>query len=213
MSSDGADGEASPLDEVVPDDFLDTWGASTYEEALERAEQAPTTTPDDELPRCPVCGTQRVYPRGTKGSAGQDRENDTDYVCSDRHHFSNPVYGDPEELDLREEDTDGADGGDEVDPFVWVSEEDLAEPPLTRQLAALNDDVLAALAIYCYRPWHHTAEDPSYRDLGRIFPYSRDWVGERVREWKRGEHREKVADPRRCVTVGGAAGAEGVSAE
>jgi len=43
MSSENADG----LADVVPDDFLDTWGASTYEEALARAEQAPTTTPDE----------------------------------------------------------------------------------------------------------------------------------------------------------------------
>jgi hypothetical protein len=209
MSSDSADGEASPLDELVPDDFLDTWGAATYTEALKKAEQAPTTTPEDELPRCPVCGTQRVYPRGVKGSAGQAREYDSDYVCSERHHFDDPVYGDPDDLDLDDEGDDTA--GEPADPFVWVDEEDLAEPPLTRQLQALDDDTLAALAIYCYRPWGHTEADPSYRELGRIFPYSRDWVGERVREWKRGEHREKVADPRPPLTT--AAGAEGVAAE
>ena len=215
MSSEHADGEG--LAEVVPDDFTDYYPGDTIAECLEYAHrQAPTSTPPDEVKRCPTCGTQRVYPRGTDASAGPPREYDSAYKCARGHRFDDPVVGDPEELDLDadegEEDTDTEDE-DEEDPFVWVSEEDLAEPPLSRQLQALDDDVLAALAIYCYRPWHHTEADPSYRDLGRIFPYSRDWVGERVREWKRGEHREKVADPRRCVTVAGAAGAEGVSAE
>ena len=204
MSSENADG----LADVVPDDFLDTWGASTYEEALARAEQAPTTTPDEELPRCPTCGTQRVYPRGTADTMGPPSQYDSEYKCARGHRFDDPAYGDPEELDLDADDTD-EDTEPESDPFVWVSEEDLAEPPLPRQLVALDDDTLAALAIYCYRPWNHTEADPSYRELGRIFPYSRDWVGERVREWKRGEHREKVADPRPRVS----ADAEGVAAE
>ena len=219
MSSEHADAEG--LAEVVPDDFTDYYPGDTIAECLEYAHrQAPTSTPSDEVKRCPYCASRRVYPRGTDGSVGPPREYETEYKCASGHRFDDPVYGDPEELDLREEDTDdsgedtdGGDGGDEEDPFVWVSEDDLAEPPLPRQLATLDDDTLAALAICCYRPWHHTAEDPSYRDLGRIFPYSRDWVGERVREWKRGEHREKVADPRRCVTVAGAGGAEGVPAE
>ena len=201
MSSENDDGRPA---EVVPDDFLDTWGASTYKEALEKAEQAPTTTPSDEVKRCPTCGSQRVYPRGTAASAGPPREYDAAYKCARGHRFDDPVYGDPSDLDLDEE----GDGGTEADPFVWVSEEDLAEPPLARQLATLDDDVLAALAIYCYRPWEEAG--PSYRTLATIWPYSSDWIGDRVREWKDGDHREKVADPRPPLTT---ADAEGVAAE
>ena len=204
MSSENADG----LADVVPDDFLDTWGASTYEEALARAEQAPTTTPDEELPRCPTCGTQRVYPRGTAETMGPPREHDAEYKCARGHRFDDPVYGDPEELDLDADDTDD-DTDTDGDPFVWVDPEDLAEPPLARQLATLDDETLTALAIYCYRPWEEAG--PSYRTLATIWPYSSDWIGDRVREWKDGEHREKVADPRPPLTT--AAGAEGVAAE
>lgn len=209
MSSEHADG----LAEIVPDDFTEYYPGDTIAECLEYAHrQAPTSTPASEVKRCPTCGTQRVYPRGTDASAGPPREYDSAYKCARGHRFDDPVFGDPEELDLDadvgEEDTDTE---DEEDPFVWVDPEDLAEPPLTRQLAALDDDTLAALAIYCYRPWNHTEADPSYRELSRIFPYSRDWVGPRVREWKDGGHREKVADPRPPLTT--AAGAEGVSAE
>jgi hypothetical protein len=179
-----------PIDDIAPDDFLSTWGASTYEQAIEKAEQAPTTTPDSELPRCPVCGTQRVYPRGTKGSAGQGRENDTDYVCSDRHHFDDPVFGDPDG------DVEDDEPGEEADrdPFEWVAADELAEPPLRRLLDDADKETLTALALYCYRPWEDAG--PSYQELGEFFGYSRQWVGERVRGWRDGEYRDLVPDPR-----------------
>jgi hypothetical protein len=191
MSSETGDG----LAEIVPDDFTDHYPGDTIAECLEYAHrQAPTTTPADEAKRCPTCGTQRVYPKSDRSMGPKTDRKSGSYVCSERHHFDDPVYGDPEELDLDDEEGDDTDS--DADPFVWVSEEDLAEPPLTRQLAALDDETLAALAIFLYRPWNHTEADPSYRELGRIFPYSRTWVGDRVREWKGGEHRDLVADPR-----------------
>lgn len=196
MSTDGPE-ERPQLAEVAPDNFLDTWGASSYEEALERAEDADTTTPESELPRCPECESKRVKKRNAAYKDQLRKNPDLDYKCTNcRNYFDEPVYLDPDE---------------DRDPFVWVDPDDLAEPPLDRQLAALDDETLAALAIYCYQPWSHTEADPSYRELARIFPYSRDWVGERVREWKRGQHREKVADPRPPLTT--AAGTQGVAAE
>lgn len=61
-----------------------------------------------------------------------------------------------------------------------------------RLLADADDATLTALAVYLYRPWEHTDADPSYRELSTLFPYSRDWVGERVRAWKDGEFRDLV---------------------
>jgi hypothetical protein len=32
--------------------------------------------------------------------------------------------------------------------------------------------------------------------LSFVFPYSRQWIGERIRAWRDGEFRDLVADPR-----------------
>lgn len=187
-----------PIGEIAPDDFLSTWGASSYEEAINRAEQAPTTTPAEELPRCPECQSQRIKHK-TEKHDGQGAK-DGAYVCTAcRNHFEEPVYLDPASEEAAEES----------DPFEWVDADDLAEPPLRRQLAELDDRRLAALVIYLYRPWSPTG--PSYRDLGPILPYSPTWVGDRVREWKDGEYHDLVRDPRPRVSL--AIDAEEVSAE
>jgi len=189
-----------PIDEIAPDDFLSTWGVSTYEEAFERAEQAPTTTPDDEIKRCPHadCLSQRIR---RKPGYDDQHQIDTEYVCTAcRRHFDDPIVGEPDDAgELIVVDTSDGPGElaePDADAFEWVSEDDLAEPPVGRRLEQLDDRSLTALAIVLYAPWHHTDDDPSYRDLGTVFPYSRDWVGERVRAWKDGEHRDLVADPR-----------------
>jgi hypothetical protein len=225
MSSEHADAEG--LAEVVPDDFTDYYPGDTIAECLEYAHrQAPTSTPSDEVKRCPTCGTQRVYPRGTDASTGPPREHEEAYICTNRHRFEDPVYGDPEDLDLREEeepdsegdeadtdgeDTDGedTDGDDQEDkmedtkPDTHTDDEEPdpddqedTEDPVARRLGTLDDDTLAAIAIYCYRPWNHTDADPTYQEIAGRLPYSRQWVGERVREWKDGGHRQKVPDPR-----------------
>lgn len=223
------DADLPELAQVAPDDFLDRWGASSYEEAIDKAEGAPTSTPAEKIKRCPYadCLSQRI-----RRKPGYDDQHkiDAEYRCTYcSRHFDDPIVGEPDSADeLVVVDTDGEETEEEEeepdddtdedtdpdtdgDPFVWVSEENLAEPPLDRRLAALDDDVLAALAIYCYRPWGHTEADPSYRELGRIFPYSRTWVGDRVREWKSGEYRDLVPDPRPRVDLSAAAGE--VSAE
>jgi len=82
--------------------------------------------------------------------------------------------------------------------FRWVGDVgvDLEEPPVRRRLEQLDDDELAALAIVLYSPWHHTDDDPSHRDLAKVFPYSRNWIGKQIRAWRDGEFRDLVADPR-----------------
>ena len=181
------------LEDIAPDDFLETWGASTYEEALAKAEEAPTTTPPEEVKRCPECHSQRVYPRDTDTSDGPPRDYDTAYVCANRHHFDNPVYGDPAEADDDGVELAESDESDD-DPFEWVDPDDLAEPPISRQLKQLDDRTLTALAIFLYAPWEDGG--PSYRELSFVFPYSRQWIGERIRAWRDGEFRDLVADPR-----------------
>jgi hypothetical protein len=202
-----------PIEEVAPDDFLDTWGASTYEEAFERAEQAETTTPPEDRKRCPNadCLSQRVR---RKPGYDDQHQNQTEYVCTTcRFHFDDPIVGEPDDADelIVADTSDGAEElvDSEADPFEWVAEDELEEPPISRQLAALDDRTLTALAIYLYAPWEDGG--PSYRDLATIWPYSPDWIGDRVRAWKDGEHRDLVRDPRPRVSL--AIDAEEVSAE
>jgi hypothetical protein len=50
-------------------------------------------------------------------------------------------------------------------------------------------------AIRLYEPWREDV-DKSYRDVAEVLDsFSHAWVGERVREWKNGEHRNLVPDP------------------
>jgi len=194
-----------PIEEIAPDDFLSTWGASSYEEAIKEAEQAPTTTPDEELPRCPECESQRIKSK-TEKHDGQGAK-DGAYVCATcRNHFDDPVYFDDTAATVVDDPDDLA---EKVGPFEWVDPDDLADPPLRRRLAALDDRRLAALVIYLYRPWSPTG--PSYRDLESVVPYSADWVGDRVRAWKDGKYHDLVRDPRPRVSL--AIDGEEVSAE
>lgn len=53
------------------------------------------------------------------------------------------------------------------------------------------------IAIRLYKPWDDDSEN-SYKDVAKAIDHderSRAWVGNRVREWKDGEHRELVPDP------------------
>jgi len=193
--------EQRPLDRIAPDDLPEQVDADveTVDDAVEYLHKfGESSTPESELPRCPECQSQRVYPKSSKDSGDQAVE--SDYRCANRHHFDEPVYLDraeeTDDFDLADLDGFEGAGGGEDGPFEWVAEDDLAEPPLRRRLKQLDDRSLTALAVYCYRPWNHTDADPSYRELGRLFGYSRQWVGERVRSWRDGEFRDLVADPR-----------------
>lgn len=206
-----------PIEEIAPDDFLSTWEASSYEEAIKEAERAETSTPPEKRKRCPHadCLSQRIR---RKPGYDDQHQHHTEYKCTNCHrHFDNPIVGEPDDADelIVVDTSDGpkeltdSEAAEESDPFEWVDADDLTEPPLRRQLAELDDRRLAALVIYLYRPWSPTG--PSYRDLETILPHSEYWVGRRVRAWKDGEFRDLVRDPRPRVSL--AVDAEEVSAE
>jgi hypothetical protein len=51
------------------------------------------------------------------------------------------------------------------------------------------------VAIRLYQPWTEE-KDPTYKEVANAIGTKSDaWVGNRVREWKNGEHRELVPDP------------------
>ena len=202
--------EARPLDRIAPDDLPEQVDADveTVDDAVEYLHKfGSSSTSYEDRPRCPECGTIRIGP--ATGPTQQTHDGtDYDYRCTNWHRFDDPApplaevddgcSGVSDKTDDRLEDLSVGLEDDETDddPFRWLDADDLAEPPLRRRLKQLDDRSLTALAIVLYAPWHHTDDDPSYRDLGTVFPYSRDWVGERVRAWKDGEFRDLVADPR-----------------
>jgi len=79
---------------------------------------------------------------------------------------------------------DDGDDGDDVDPEAAASDAEW--------------DAHAATAIRAYKPWNDS-EGMSYKEISKygdeLVPYGDDWVGDRVREWKRGEHRDLVEPP------------------
>ena len=189
--------EARPLDRIAPDDLVEQVdGAETVDDAVEYLHKfGESSTPDEQRPRCPECDSVRIGPITGDARQYSDDTGDYEYRCTNWHRFDDPAPP------LAEVDDDADEVGRESDesddgPFRWLDADDLAEPPVGRRLKQLDDRSLTALAIVLYSPWNHTDADPSYRDLGTLFPYSRDWVGERVRAWRDGEYRDLVADPR-----------------
>ena len=189
--------EARPLDRIAPDDLPEQVDADveTVDDAVEYLHKfGQSTTSFENRPRCPECGTIRIGP-ATGPSQQRHDGTDYDYRCTNWHRFDDPAPP------LAEVDDDADEVGRESDesddgPFRWLDADDLAEPPLRRRLEQLDRRSATALAIVLYSPWHHTDDDPSYRDLGDLLGYSRQWVGERVRAWRDGEFRDLVADPR-----------------
>jgi hypothetical protein len=81
-------------------------------------------------------------------------------------------------------DADALEGGDEGDGTEPVNPEEIERRELTK------------VAIRLYKPWDEETTR-SYEEVADAIAEKSDtWVGNRVREWKNGEHRELVPDPR-----------------
>ena len=82
-------------------------------------------------------------------------------------------------------DADALEGGDEGDGTEPVNPEEIERRELTK------------VAIRLYKPWDEETTR-SYEEVADAIAEKSDtWVGNRVREWKNGEHRELVSDPRK----------------
>jgi len=181
-----------PIDRIAPNGFVDAYPGRTVDECLAYAHrQAPSTTPASDTPLCPACGSQRVRRRNAHKTKDQlQKDADPDWNCKNcREFFEDPEYR-GFDLPRRVEDD-----------FEYVDGSDLAEPPFTRQLAQLDDDVLAVLAIYCYAPWW-PGTGMTGPELAEVFPYGPSWIQARVREWRDGAYRDLVADPRPRLDCG-----------
>jgi len=104
----------------------------------------------------------------------------------DMHGADDPYYKHLEDLkddllDTDEFDASTLQGDDE-------GEEQLGETEIRKQERIET-------VIRLYQPWHEDTEH-SYEEVAEAIPeYGREWVGQRIREWKRGDHRDLVPDP------------------
>jgi hypothetical protein len=93
-------------------------------------------------------------------------------------------------------DSETWDADDLGDTGDGDGEEDLSLEELHRRMAIRD-------AINVYKPWD-PEDDTTYKDVTKIlgwkhsdeeFAYGKSWVGDRVKEWREGEHRDLVPDP------------------
>jgi len=91
--------EHDPHD-IIPDGFLEAYGASTIPEALDKAERAPSTTNPHTQPRCPDCGSIKCIPK--PGHRELPAKLDTNFSCGEcGHHFDEPAPSKLDELKQR----------------------------------------------------------------------------------------------------------------
>jgi hypothetical protein len=136
-----------------------------------------------------------TVPFNASGSGSSTRTKGLSYgERTDRIAFPNmDAEGDPyyrhlterknELIDSSSWDADELEGGDaeEAEP---VSREEIERQEITK------------VAIRLYKPWDEQTQR-SYEDVAdAIAAKSNSWVGNRVREWRNGEHRDLVPDPR-----------------
>ena len=79
------------------------------------------------------------------------------------------------------------------DADVQEGEEEDDEDQMTPEDAQYREKVSSAIRLY--EPWNPNNAH-SYEDVAGVVKKSDTWVGNRVREWERGEHRDIVEDPR-----------------
>jgi len=75
---------------IVPEGFVANYNASSIPEALDKAEQAASRTPTDEMRRCPECGSVRI--RIKPGAVAVEHQRDEAYKCDNcPAHFDEPA--------------------------------------------------------------------------------------------------------------------------
>ena len=98
---------------IIPEGFVDAYGATSIPEALRKAEQAPSRTPTDEMRRCPNCHSVRI--RIKPGDPDREQRREGAYTCAEcSTHFDTPAPSreacrDHEQATLDEVSPDGDD--------------------------------------------------------------------------------------------------------
>ena len=72
--------------------LIENWGGDSVDEALQRAERAPSSSAYEEMPRCPYCGSIRVRTKTTIGWKEIESRIDGRHKCAGcQEHFTNPA--------------------------------------------------------------------------------------------------------------------------
>ena len=76
--------------DLVPDGFVERYGADDVADALEAAKREESSTDHDQLPRCPHCGAIRVIPKVSWRNHPNQKPGE--YKCSTcLEHFDQPA--------------------------------------------------------------------------------------------------------------------------
>ena len=175
---------------LIPEEFREEYGdCETVADALRKVECAPSTTPADDRPRCPECGSSQVSVKPSTIGDHPERR-DGRFRCAKqgcRVHFDQPA--DESAIPMTD---------DRTNPFDWIDDDDQHDADertaLDPPLAGIDRETAVEVAVRLREPWRD-AEGPSYTEIARYLPFADSWVGHRVREWRDGEHRELVPDP------------------
>ena len=80
--------------DIVPDEFLDAYDTNDVSEALRKAEKAPSSTPHENMRRCPYCNSVKVRQK-TESFAARPSRKPEDHKCVEcGEHFDNPIRPD-----------------------------------------------------------------------------------------------------------------------
>jgi len=77
----------------------------------------------------------------------------------------------------------------DADHLLDDEAEEVNDPDVVRRREAIR------YAIRLYEPWNDE-NDTTYTDVAKVIEgYKKSWVGDRMKEWREGDHRELVPDP------------------
>ena len=173
-----------------PDAFCEEWGADTVAEALSKAEQATSSTPREDMRRCPQCGSVKVTVKAPNHNDYQNMKPEK-YRCEECepvHHFNNPL---PPLSDVNDEVDWITDPS--TNQFQWVHDANQLEeepaPGLHPDLPDLEErdvDEAARWAVLLTKPWSDD-DGMTIREAAEHIPFSRQFVTRRKQMWRNGE--------------------------
>lgn len=77
----------------------------------------------------------------------------------------------------------------DADNLLDIEEQEQTDPEEVQRREAIR------YAIRLYEPWDED-NDTTYKDVSKVIEgYKKSWVGDRIAEWREGEHRDLVPDP------------------
>ena len=177
----GAEDWHDPHD-LIPEQFRERFADSeTVAAALRRAESLPSSTPDSERRCCPDCFSVSITPKSNSSMTESTNRLEGSWKCTEcEHHFDKP-------LDMNPKAT----------AFEWIDSDELPDTDARERLTPSLDvdrETAVRYALLLRAPWRDD-EPLSYTEIAAALPYEDSWVGNRVREWRDGEHRDLVPDP------------------